>query len=366
MDFPFKPSLYFLFLFLPMSLYAQDKEYDTALKLMKLKEYVVVRETDTVYFLTTVPDKKKKTIVFCQGSGPVPLVIKLQQGLCSPFPFDIDSNTRKEFNMVIISKPGLKRFATEADLDAESVKHGQMLQLDSMNRPPLKYTLNNSLHKLGGDGIAVIKFLRKQPWVDKDNIYIYGHSQGAVVAAYVASKDPADIKGLIYSQGNAYGIHAGYLSALLYEPPARDLNKKIDSICRLHTALVSGIPDKEMAELYQWKIADLFDKKNNDFYDLYTSRWRSLEEPVAMEYLLKVKAPVLLVQGLHSPGDMDNKNIPLDFIRHHKHNLTTRFYPGYDHNFFEQATDAGGNSKEPEFHWTDVFNDVKNWIRSPK
>ncbi len=340
-------------------------DYKSALKLLKLKEYAVsVAKSDSIYFLSTIPDKKKKTIVFCQGSGPQPLVINLKEGLCGVFPFRVDSAARNEFNIVIVSKPGLKRYATDDDLAADLARQAQYLQLDSMNRPPKKYTDNNKLYKLGGDCIQVIKFLRQQPWVDNDNIYIYGHSQGAVVAAYVAATDPQDIKKVIYSQGNAYGVYAGYLSSIIYNQESTpDVNKKLDSIYSIHSSLIDGKPDKEMAELYQWKEADLVDKKNNDFYDLYYGGWRSLEEPTAIDYLLKINCPVLLVQGLNSPADMDNKNIPLDFARHHKKNLTTLFYPGYDHNFFKCATDEHGNPKAPEFHWDDVFSDVKAWIK---
>ena len=341
-------------------------DYESALKLLKLKEYAIPgAKKDTIYFLATPPDRKKKTIVFCQGSGPVPLVLNLRDGLCGVFPFRVDSVTRSEFNLVIIAKPGLKRYATDADLSEEQMKHGQYLQLDSMNRPPKKYTDNNKLNRLGGDCIEVIKFLKKQPWVDKNNIFIYGHSQGAIVAAYVAAKDPQDIKKVIYSQGNAYGVYAGYLSSIIYnQQPITDVNKQMDSIYRIHTSLIEGKPDKEMAALYQWKEADLTDKANNDFYDLCYGGWRSLEEPTAIDYLLKINCPVLLVQGLNSPSDMDNKNVPLDFARHHKHNLSTLFYPGYDHNFFKQVADEKGNPKEPEFHWDDVFNDVKKWVDS--
>ena len=347
--------------------HAQVHDYESALKLLRLKEYTIITKTGPVYFLATIPDKKKKVIVFCQGSGPVPLVINLEAGLCSPFPFQIDSNTRKEFNIVIISKPGLKRYATDADLNTESIKQGQYLQLDADNKPPKQYVANNNIYKLGSDCIAVIKFLKLQPWVDKDNIYVYGHSQGATVAAYVACKGAADIKGLIYSQGNAYGVYAGYLSAMMYNQYyLQRIPEQMDSVYHLHTALINGTPDKAMAAQYQWSEQDLTDKKSSDFYDLYTSRWRSLEEPVGIDYLLQVKAPVLLVLGLNSPADLDNKNVPLEFARHHKHNLSTLFYQGYDHNFFKSITDDQGNQKQPEFHWDDVFNDVKKWIASQK
>lgn len=76
--------------------------------------------------------------------------------------------------------------------------------------------------------------------------------------------------------------------------------------------------------------------------------------------------PILLLNGLGSPGEVDNKNVPLDFMRNNKHNLTARFYPGYDHNFFKKKFDEKGNPLEPEFHWNDVWADVRNWIDSSK
>ncbi len=324
---------------------AQESDYARALTQMKLKAFSIETKTDTIYFLATAPDKRKKTIVFCTGSGPVPLITKTAQGLFPPFPFSIDSNTRKEFNVVIISKPGIKPFATEADVSQELLRRGQILQLDSLNQPPEKYVANNSLYKLAGDCSRVIKYLAKQPWVNSDSIYVFGHSQGALVAAYVAYKYPKHIKGLIYAQANAYGIYAEYLSTMLSYPiPPADIAMKIDSVYKLHDKML--------------KSGD-----GSDCYNENTGRWTSFENPSSIHYLLKTKMPILLINGLGSPGELDNKNIPLDFARNHKTNLTARFYAGYDHNFFKQVYDEKGNQQEPEFHWDDVFRDVKNWIK---
>ncbi len=342
-------ALIILWLLSPSSTIAQDMTYEKALKIFHLKEIAIpCKGNDSIYFLTTLPDAKKKTIIFCQGSGPVPLITTVPPGVYPPFPFSIDSATRKEFNIIIISKPGLKRFATPADISDELLKKGQILQLDSNNLPPEKYIANNKLAKLAGDCQAVIEYLKKQTWVDKDNIYLFGHSQGAVVAAYTAFKNQDKIKGLIYSQANAYGMYAEYLSTLLNRyPNAQDLNQKMDSIYNLQKELLSGT-------------------QGGETYDKNTSRWSSLEEPPAIDYLLKTDIPILLINGMASYGEMDNKNIPLDFIRHHKHNLTTKFYPGYDHNFFKQVTDEKGNPSQPEFHWDDIFNEVKKWIKEQK
>ena len=121
-----------------------------------------------------------------------------------------------------------------------------------------------------------------------------------------------------------------------------------------------------MDSVYRLQAALLSDRKDDDVHDANTSRWRSLEEPAAIEYLLKLDMPILLITGLADHGSLDNKNIPLDFMSHNKHNLTARFYPGYDHNFFKKAVDEHGNPKEPEFHWNDIFDDVRKWIDSGK
>ena len=359
------------------ALYAQDvidreklkekevaAEYADALDQLKLKEYSIITKADTVRFLATPPGRKKKTIVFVAGSGPVPLISKVPEGYYPPFPFQLTDSLRDEFNFVIVSKPGLRIFCTPADLSEELLKHGQVMQLDSWNRPPQKYTMNNKLYKIGGDYIDVIKYLKAQPWVDKDNIYIYGHSQGADVAAYVAWKDSADVKALIYSQSNAYGIYAGYLSTILYDTkltPA-EASREMDSVYAQQASIINGIPNKEMDEMYGWNEPDLFDKKNNDFFDIFTTRWRSFENPAPIDYLLKINKPILFVNGMASITEYDNKNVPLDFINHHKRNMTVFFYPKYDHNFFKLVYDAKGNLQEPEFHWGDVFNDVRGWI----
>jgi hypothetical protein len=183
------------------------------------------------------------------------------------------------------------------------------------------------------------------------------------VAAYVAWKDAADVRGLIFAQANAYGMHAGSLNSLLYGQ-ASVTREEMDSVYQLQANLLAGKTDALYDELATWKSLppEIRNEKTHDFWDAHTSRWRSLEEPGAISYLLKINKPILLLNGLASPGETDNKNIPIDFGKQGKTNLTAQFYPGYDHNFFKTVYDQNGNRKESEFHWDDVFMDVKKWI----
>lgn len=364
---PVKTCLAVFIVLFTVKLYAQNT-YDDALKKLRLKEYAISSGKDTIHFLTTEPAGRKTTVVFCQGSGPVPLVIRLPEGLLSPFPFSLDSNTKKEFNLVVIAKPGLKLYATDKDLDRQQMQQGSFLQLDSLNRPPQKYLDNNNLYELGNDCIAVIRYLEQQPWVDADNIFVFGHSQGANVAAYVAYKATDKIRGLIYSQSNAYGAYAGYLSSLVYSDPySHSMIALMDSVYMLQAQLLSGDTtrdDYRTAREWDNLPQNVYNVQNGDFYDAATSRWRSLEEPPAIDYLLAIDKSILLLTGLASTGELDNKNVPLDFRRQNKHNLIARFYPGYDHNFFKQVSDEKGNRKEPEFHWDEIWNDVRKWIKT--
>src|ERR1700761_8053000 len=100
---PWVNYLFFAAFFLVATrLSAQDKyiQYQDALRQLKLKEYSIITKGDTIRFLATLPGKKKKTIVFVAGSGPVPLITMVPEGYYPPFPFELDTATRAEFNLV--------------------------------------------------------------------------------------------------------------------------------------------------------------------------------------------------------------------------------------------------------------------------
>ena len=56
---------------------------------------------------------------------------------------------------------------------------------------------NATVHKLQNDAEDALKVLLDQPEVDRDEITLIGHSEGAVMAPRIASKQPQDVKNVV-------------------------------------------------------------------------------------------------------------------------------------------------------------------------
>jgi len=56
---------------------------------------------------------------------------------------------------------------------------------------------NATVHKLQSDAEVALKVLLEQPEVDKGNITLIGHSEGAVMAPRIVSKQPQDVKNVV-------------------------------------------------------------------------------------------------------------------------------------------------------------------------
>jgi hypothetical protein len=56
---------------------------------------------------------------------------------------------------------------------------------------------NATVRKLQNDAEDALKMLMEQPEVDKGEITLIGHSEGAVIAPRIASKQPQDVKNVV-------------------------------------------------------------------------------------------------------------------------------------------------------------------------
>ena len=67
----------------------------------------IVAKNDTITFIQNTSNKNNKpTIIFVQGSLPIPLVLKDNNDLWINFPFDY-TKFNKEINLIIINRKGV-------------------------------------------------------------------------------------------------------------------------------------------------------------------------------------------------------------------------------------------------------------------
>lgn len=292
-------------------------------------------KNDTIVFLISKSDSKvpKPTILFIQGSLPLPVIFYDQEVSNSLIPFSIKEYSEK-FNFIIIARKGIPLIGSY-DKDANGY-------LDSNGEVPLEYIKNNNLGYRVSQVQSVINYLYGDKKAIKDSIFVIGHSEGYRVACKLAENNTKIAKLVCMS--------------------ADPFNRVTESILR-ERVKGFGTNNDEASQLEIDKLID--DYKNIPankiaFKDnVNFNNWLSYNENMSYESLRKFKNPILVVYGSADIGSAHNDLLPFLLP---KSNIKLKAYPNYSHNYEKKEFDANGNPLEDSYHWDEVFKDVVNWL----
>ena len=179
---------------------------DAGVPIYGFRHYQILFKGDSVDILVKSragqENTKKPLLFFCQGSLPIPLMIKYKKGdqdeIANVFPFINLENILNDYHLAIVGKPAVPLIVDEQFLDED-------MSLSNNNINFLKkYTERNLLSFYTARNIKVINFLKTLPFISSEEIVLAGHSEGSTIAAKMASID-SDITALIYSGGNPLG-----------------------------------------------------------------------------------------------------------------------------------------------------------------
>jgi pimeloyl-ACP methyl ester carboxylesterase len=333
-----KFSIFLLFTFFSINLFAQDK----------IAEEYGFRHLQTIYkgdvidiLIKSKPGEEnvsKPLFLFCQGSLPVPLMIRYEKDgkklIYNVFPFHADS-LAKDYHIVIVGKPYVPLVADEKSLNSD------MSYKDSTGKFPKKYIERNLLHYYVKRDITVLTFLRNQSWAAKDKLVVAGHSEGSAVAAKIAA-DYSKVTALIYSGGNPLGRTMTLM--------ARARINETDS-------------SKAAENIFQyWK--NVIDNPGNVDGDGDTYKLNyQFSYPPPMNYLQKLKIPVLVTYGTKDDGLVNAADyFRLEMIRLNKNNFTFKDYIGLEHNFF--PVKPNGEINYDIYNWDKVAEDWRSWLKA--
>jgi dienelactone hydrolase len=282
---------------------------------------------------------KKPLFFFCQGSLPIPLMIRYykdnKSAIYNVFPFtDLDSLS-KDYHLVIVSKPAIPVIVDEKLLNND------MTYSDSTKKFPEKYVEHNLLSYYVDRNIKVIEFLRKQPYVSKNRLIVAGHSEGSAIAAKIAHSYPK-VTELIYSGGNPLGRIMTIVSRI---------------------RLVETDSLKQANLLFQnWKNIVASPTNMDGSGDTNRSIFE-FSYPAPMVYLMKLKIPVLVTYGTKDYGLIQAADyFRLEVIRLSKSNFTFKDYIGVEHNFFPVKTN--GEINYDIDNWNRVASDWRIWLKN--
>jgi len=308
----------------------------------------VIKNNDTIEYIVISNDLKtpKPTIIFCQGSLAIPLIIKWQDG-STFFPWANWSyaKMKEKFNLVLVSKAGIPVVVNQNELNAQ---YCYITDPEDQNSFPQKYLDNDNLYKYVERYNAVIKHLLKQKWVDKRHLVIVGHSQGAYVALQTTKENRKRISAIGFFSGDINGRYSQFIRS--------ELN-----------AAQAGLQSEEEA---QAKIDDLY-AQMRELCRNQTSEDKNfnIERPQKnfsrsfIETITNLPTPVYITYGTQDIVAAGCVYLPIYFELEGKTNYKVVPHINQGHNF-EEIVD--GKSDFSKMHWDEAMDGFLEWLTELK
>jgi pimeloyl-ACP methyl ester carboxylesterase len=342
-------SFLFLFFFFIHSCLGQTNNTDSLIAKTGFSKNTLVHKKDTLIFLSSISKNKKPkpTIVFVQGSLPVPLILLDSSKPFTILPFKKDTFVDR-FNIVIISRRGLPLvYKWIPGHDEYLLANGE---------PPLKYEINNNLESRVNDLRLVVDFLSKKDWVKKDSIFLIGHSEGYRVAAKYCSNSKK-IKKVACLSANPFSRQRDKEIDLRKGSMVSDYDFALDSLNQMKIDTIQNL-----FNFWHWENKKVNRENTNDIKTLHYNNNISYMKDMPFNNLLKIKIPILVAYGTKDIHSLDNDLLPYIFAANNKKNLQLKVYPGVEHNFIKYIKNDKGEVMMGDYLWDKVWRDVVWWF----
>ena len=208
------------------------------------------------------------------------------------------------------------------------------------------------------DAVLAIRMLKSDPRIDKERIFILGHSMGAMLAPRIDSEG-GDVKGLIMMAGSPYRLEDIVVRQLKQAGESR-------SVMRLIASAEDKLFSKKFDGLYQMRDEEAQKKKFAGGTTLYY--FKEMGKKTAADYLLENEKPVLIMQG----GKDYQALAEDDFVKFRelmadRRNTFYKLYPELNHVFVDAIYDdilKATKDYSIERHIGDeVIDDIASFIR---
>jgi pimeloyl-ACP methyl ester carboxylesterase len=307
-------------------------------------QFSLKQKKDTIDFILidTKLDEIKPIFLFCQGSLPLPLFVKPEKekmwmiggGITN---FDLNE-IKKKYHLIVISMPKTPVIVNEKNLNESYCYVPNPKEPDEFDK---NYVKSDYLENYENRAKAVLKFLRKQKWVDNSKLIVAGHSQGSKVATLIALNNK-QVTSLGLFGANPFGR---------IDQNIRDYRKSAES-----KQMTWEEADKRIKQTYEM-FKDSYDEKilieNPNLL-----AWKSFSRPLINDWL-KIKIPTYLAYGTNDIASDLCDLVPLFYIQNSKTNLTYKRYLNLEHNFFEVKENGRANYEKE--HWKEVMNEFIKW-----
>ncbi len=174
------------------------------------------------------------------------------------------------------------------------------------------------------DALLAVEFLKQTPQIDRERIYILGHSMGAMLAPRIDAEG-ADVRGLILMAGTPYRLEDIVINQLRRSGEGNPVLRGIVS-------LEYRIFSKKFEGLYEMSDEEAKKKKFAGGLSLYY--FKEMGQKTAADFLLESSKPALIMQGgkdFQVLADDDFKKF--GELLAGRENTEFRLYPDLNHCF---------------------------------
>lgn len=300
------------------------------------RRLVVMFGRDSVQVLVQSPKgeefSKKPLLLWVQGSMPRPLIMLDEGRPYGVFPF-LTKETRPDCHLIVIGKPGIPLVADSKTLDANKSFIDK-----TTHTPPPYYCQRNYLAYYVRRNTAVLRYFKRQAWVDKTNVTVVGHSEGSTIAAHLAAV-PGLVSRAIYLSGNPLGRMLSNLADARQEEAT--------------TGDTAAVP-----QMFRYWRDVAADPARLDCTPGDANRTTFGFSAPPLRELLRARMPLFIGYGTRDKAVLSDDYLRLEAIRLHKTNFTFRDYPGREHNFFGFKN---GQLNYDDFYWDEVGREFLRW-----
>ncbi len=322
-----------LILLLSLSTYAQTnlEHLENALKKFNFIEEQFIDGADTIsYYLKNYEAKPENLVLYIQGTGFNPIFsykIENEEPVYYRWFGDDYERLDSNYTWAIIPKPGREGIFLESDVENVSTKFYQndyqeyrVNQIDKS----IKHIIENHLSK-------------------SEKIIVYGHSEGATIAAPLALRN---------KQITHLGFWSGNVLNNFYE---FSLFNRLEA---LKGQITDSIAHENIMGVLQWYQNVILNPNSTEVDHIgYTNkRWSSYERP-PIAYLLDIDIPIfaLFASKDESTPIETAYLIPVQFMEKRKKNLTFEVCIDCDHSYNQKKGEEEVN------RWSEYFKKFIEW-----
>ncbi|MGB0887196.1 MAG: hypothetical protein ACPGSL_03640 [Vicingaceae bacterium] len=325
-----------LTLLISMFCSSQTKDNPTIEKALKTFDFIqgkVINQKDTItYYLKNYKKKPQNLVVFIQGTDANPIFsysIKDKKVDYYRWFGDDFKNLDSTYTFAIIPKPGMEG----------------LYKNDNVVIPKKYYEKNYLDHRVKQLDES-IKDIIKNHLDEPKKIIIYGHSEGAVISATLASKNK-QITHLGFWSGNV--LNNFYEFSLFNR--IESLNGKISDE-EAHQN-IKGILEWYKSVIKNPNLTEL------DHFGFTNKRWSSYER-APIDYLSEIEIPIYALFGTEDESTPIETAylLPIKFVENRKENLTFEVCIGCNHSY-QKETKEGQKSL-----WNEQFLKFMEWFKA--